>query len=295
MIRTVDPKHPWKITRTFASYDEYLTLANNNALPENPGSSRKQSDNEWSGTKTFDDAMKLAREGWPEGLALIEKLTAGVERYSGSLVKKPEVQWDVAGDFADAGLYATGVPECMGSFTEAEAVEGSGKVLRIIINGFYSSGFDAATIMRRGAATLALIDALENAGRSCELVMALSGSGSMNKSSNDIHTELVPLKQAGEAAEMDRLAFICAHPASFRRIGFSVGENEDKETREHFGCYQGGFYYFPATYTDDTADIVIPDASFFVAQDERSLMQWIAAELKKQGCELEGDDLLAAK
>lgn len=283
MQRTVDSKNKMRIFRRFESFEEYLDHCAK--VPDFPNpQSRKTGNDKWSGTPNFEAAMQLARNGWREGLALIEKLSAQLDHVAGNLVKRPEVQWDVSGDFADAGLFVTGVPECMGQFTEV-ITEGAGKIVKVTINGFFSCGFDAETIMRRGAATLALIDALETAGRSCELVLALAGT---NYGGDDLHVEIVPLKKAGEALELDRLAFMVAHPSSFRRLGFSAGENEEPDVRQNFGC-QNGYYYTPAEWHEPDTNIVVPEASYFRNPSEESLLIWIKGELKKQGCQLEGE------
>lgn len=287
MQRTRDEKAKTSVTRyeTFSEYMEHV---------ESPitgtGASRKPGDKAWAGTDSFDEAMTLAREGWKEGLDRIQALTARLEHITSSLVHKPEIQWDVAGDFADAGLFTTGVPECMGSFVESEQVTaGSGKIVRILMNLSASACVDAETIMRRGAACCALVDALESAGRSCEIVLSAASGGGWN-----VET-YIPVKAAGEPLEMDRMAFLLAHPSSFRRLMFSAWEHEAEDVRRANQFHLDEIYGYPAKTKDESANIVIPEADAREHSSDAAILQWIASELRAQGCELEGDELLAAK
>lgn len=288
---TVDKQGSKTLKVEFKDYADFLAYA----APESPtmsNSSRREEKRErrggmpWAGTENFEQAMDLAEKGWPDGLAMIESLTAQIEKYSGSYVKKPEIQWDVAGDFADAGLFVTGVPECMGFFTETIA-PGAGKVLRILANLSTSCGVSTDAMMRRGAAAVALADALENAGRSCEIIVATD-----QRYNGDTLINLVPVKRAGEAIELDRLAFILAHPASYRRLFFSSWEQEDKSWRDSIGIYGCGGYGMPCNYEakEGEFDITMPCMSLYQQRDDAAILQWIKEELVRQGCEVEGED-----
>lgn len=284
---------------SFAEFMDYIEKMPDTSLGKL--SSRKDYDSEgddddygskkdcWHGTHNFGDAMKLAREGWAEGVEMIEKLAAGLETMTGEMVRKPEILWDVQGDFADAGLYATGVPECMGSFTEVEIVDGKGKIVKILMNLSVSYGVDTKTIMRRGAAAAALIDALETAGRSCELEIAAGSEGG-----NKEMMTIVPVKHAGEPLELDRLAFLLAHPSSFRRLFFSAWEHEPKDIRHAIGIKPGHGYGSCLNHADEKATVVVPTLDLRTHPTDESLLEWVKSELKKQGCYVDGDEALAA-
>jgi hypothetical protein len=284
MQTTRDEKKKHSVTR-YESFSEFMDHVES---PVTNGESRNDGRAEWFGTPNFAAAMTLAREGWPEGLERIQKLTARLEHVTGSMVHKPEVQWDVAGDFADAGLFTTGVPECMGSFVESEQVTaGSGKIVRILMNLSASCCVDVETIMRRGAAACALADALETAGRSVEIIMSAATNYGWN-----VET-YVPVKAAGEALEMDRMAFLLAHPSSFRRLIFSAWEHEPEHIRKANEYRTGGSYGYPGSTKDELANIVIPEADAREHRSDEAILKWIGEQLRAQGCEMEGDELLS--
>lgn len=271
---------------SFAEFMDYIEKEPSKELGKL--SSRKNESmfrDRWYGTNSFEEAMTLAREGWKDGLELISNLSAKLERSTSHLVTKPSMQWDVAGDFADAGLFVTGVPECMGSFVEMEIDK---PIVRILMNLSVSCGVGAEAIMRRGAACVALVDALENAGRSCEIVVA-AGSGYSYDQETWKTMHVVPVKLAGEPLELDRMAFLLAHPSSFRRLFFSAWEHEDKDVRKALGIMAGGGYGCCMDFKDPTADVVVPTMDLYRQDNDEEILAWIRSELKRQGCEIEGE------
>lgn len=246
--------------------------------PENGGSSRgvEEFRSNWTKTENWREAMTLAQSGWAEGLQEVEKYRAQIESVTGSMIAKQVVQWDVSGDFADAGLYSSGVPECMGSFHE-EIMPGAGRIVRIMIDVAAWGGDSAQGMIRRGAGAIALVDALEQSGRSCE-VIACSTWGKEC-------VTLVPVKRAGEALEIDRMAFMLAHPSMERRLMFSAAEQAPMNIRRQYGFRPGGPYGTPWKYSDPSADIIVP--SPLAEMSESEIIAWIRAELQRQGCTME--------
>lgn len=272
------------VTKRFDSFAEFLDHVSETTFE--PGTSHIRNGEhgytDWHGSESFADAMNLARNGWREGLAMIESLTARLESVTGSLVQNQVVQWDVAGDFADAGLFSAGVPECMGSFHE-EIAQGPGKVVRILYNIAASGGADCATLMKRGAAVVALVDALEGAGRSCEIEIA----SVQENMSGARYTVLLPVKSAGEPVELDRLAFILAHASSYRRLMFACFENETPEVRSRYKFHIQKGYGTPERHKDESADVNVPEISLFNSANDAQALAWIRAELQRQGCTME--------
>lgn len=267
------------VTKRFDSFAEFLDHVAN----PNPKDQSCTGSHSFTKTGSYSEAMDLARNGWPEGLSMIENLTARLESVSGSMVAKQVVQWDVAGDFADAGLFSAGVPECMGSFHE-EIMPGAGKIVKILMNMSVSAGIQRETIMKRGAAVVALVDALESAGRSVEIEMAAK---SRSTGGENFYTVTVPIKAAGEPVELDRMAFLLAHPSSFRRLMFACWENETEEVRSEFHYHHNGSYSMPERHKDESADIDVPEMSLERHDGDATALAWIRAELKRQGCTME--------
>jgi hypothetical protein len=203
--------------------------------------------NEWSGTKSFADAVGLAGTGWSEGLEKVRRISEQIGHIAGCRALSPEMIHDVCGAWVDVGVFVSGEPECMLDVVMQEK-EGVGKVLRITVEGFYSSSVGSNQIINRGAAAMALIDALENAGYSCEVIHSCAMQKAFN---GECRWEAdLMLKRSGEALDADRLSFALIHQAMFRRIYFALCEHEPLEIRREFGFgdYLGN-YGFPEEST----------------------------------------------
>lgn len=236
----------------------------------------------WSGGHSWEQCLRMAREGWPEGLKLVEAITAKFEHITASKLMRPQVAYDVAGDCVDVGRYVTGEPENMMIWEEAE-IENAGKIVRIEANLSASSGISAAQMAIRGAAVCALVDALEQCGKSVELTLCFATKGGRRRMEF-----YVPVKQAGEPLEMDRLAFMMAHAGMFRRIGFACLENAPEQWRQAIGVEVSGDYGIPASCkgAGTKADIVAPH--MLLNGDAAACVQWVFQTLKEQGISIDG-------
>jgi len=284
---TIGPVH----YRYFDSWGEFLALAEDGKSEMSIFSrqSRTYDAADWYGTSTFEEALDLARFGWPEGL---ERVSAIVERIkevhslSGSRVKSVETIYDLAGGFVDVGRFLSGEVECMGNFEEV-IKEGYGKILTIALNISSSAGVSAEMLSIRGAATLALVDILEYCGRSCEVILTeatLNGYGGQL----EYH---VPIKLAGEMLDLDRLSFSMTHPSVLRRLMFSVSEQEDSTIRKLFNISKYGGYGTP-TASVFKGDVYV-DCQFLGRDFSNNSMatKWVMKELKAQGVIVDEEDL----
>lgn len=268
------------MVREFDSWGDYLAFV---ASPKqwqcDDGSTKTSGEYpKWTGTANFTEAWNLARFGWPDGRKLIDALTSQVETLSADLVSRPTVAFDVTGDCVDVGRFLSGEPECMMHF-ETEEIKGAGKVVRVRVDVSASAAVDPADMMKRGAAALALVDCLENSGRSCEIVYTACSQGGHSRIEN-----IVMMKAAGQPVEMDSLAFCIAHPSAFRRIAFSAWEHESEGLRRDCGITCGGGYGMPAKPEDCPAEIVVPNMR---GLDGKALLAWIEQQLIEQGVTVE--------
>jgi len=265
---------------SFADFVEFA--ANENVVTRHERHSRTtRSDSlRWTGTASFEDAVKLAREGWPEGRERIAKYSAQFAAMLGSRLRKPILSHSVAGFAPDVGAFLCGEPENMFN-RETRDDDAPGKILSLVVNGGASASISPETIMRRGAMIVALIDALENAGYSCNLTVAYvateghSGSGAHG-------ADLVQVKRAGEPVEIDRLAFIFAHPSMLRRIVFSARE-QDAQWFNACHCDYGYSQDLPA---EDQGDLYFP-RSFTGDVSDRELLPWFIRQMAKVGITLQ--------
>ena len=193
---------------------------------------REEAGNEFSGCKTFDDAMQLARTGWPDGLELMMKMRQDLGVVFGSMVKRARMRNDWTGGTVSVQRWLNNKPKIFRRrVTQFEV--GTGRVLDLNVDVSGSMFNDKTKLMRRGASILLLIDALESAGISCQLMVHDRTGGDVGDFSYCVR---VPIKKAGEQLDMDLLAFVLVHPARLRRLYFAMLGGEDDEF-----CVGGGF------------------------------------------------------
>jgi hypothetical protein len=116
-----------------------------------------------------------------------------------------------------------------------------GQVIRVLVNLGAQGLVDTATMIRRGAAIVALCDVLASIGKSVEIVAVTScnPTGSV-RGSSATWSSVVTLKQAGMPYDRGRLLFALAHPSMHRRIVFGVRHQESAEARKQWGFDNGG-------------------------------------------------------
>lgn len=266
----------------FENYGEFLALCEQE-LPPFEESRRCAPSERWDLNCGFAGALKLARDGWPEGRKTISEISEKLDSLVGETIRKADIQWEVTGDFVDIGRYLTGEPECMGQFTEIE-LPSTGKIVRVMVNLSASAGIDSHDMVKRGAAAVALIDALESCGRQCELFIV---SAQTSTYGNGTHETIVPVKRAGEHMELDRLAFTLAHPANYRRLFFAAWEHESSALRDNIGYRRHSNYGNPdrASAFDKECNVIVPHMLWH--GNNEATLQWVYSELKKQGIETE--------
>lgn len=195
----------------------------------------------WSGTETWAEAMDLAKKGWPEGLAEIKKMSETIWKVVGQEILKTTFTYDVCGSGADVDRFLLGEPENMIQFRQEESI-GHGKIVKIRVNNVASSGVNVETMFLRGAALVALVDALEHLGFSCEIATADAIARDW-RGDEQVLQYNVMLKRAGAALDLDRLAFVFAQPAWLRRLILGAMEHEPSDVRVMFDV--GGGYGHP--------------------------------------------------
>lgn len=183
-------------------------------------SSRQRGSRDWDLGVGWEGAVKLAREGWEEGVKRIHsELTA---HFPQSFVKEPPWRHDVGGALPDVPRYLQGMPDHMWDRGRAK---GSKPIVHIVINTVCSAWTTAQQFVNYGAAITALIDEIEASGRRVELDIAavFRSLGGYGRGS---FTGIVgwKVKRAGEHVDLAAISFGLAHPAAFRRIQFAMIE-----------------------------------------------------------------------
>lgn len=173
-------------------------------------------------------AAKAAEYGWADGT---KKLLNGVDKIADRIgeiadTMTPVITYDVGGELPDVGLYCAGVPEHMLSWPVQEA---TAPVVRLGINLSKAWVVTEQQCVNFGASVVALIDALELAGRDVELTVYEAGEGYNAK-----RVQYVVLKAAGEQIDRDRLAYALVSLDMLRRT-FMATLGADQ--RMIYSCY----------------------------------------------------------
>jgi hypothetical protein len=200
----------------FESLGDFLKASR---LPSVSGakSSKREGRNEeeFSGTRNFEQALDLAEKGWPEGR---KKLMTAMATAQSSPTFTPAITMDVAGAYPIAALAAAGDPCSMVDLAPVE--DRVRPVVRLLIQRAGSAAYSVDEFMSYGAAIMSYIEGLEGAGFRCEITLCFAS----NLTSDGDQCLTVLVKRAEEPIELDRMAFVMVHPAMFRRICFAVYE-----------------------------------------------------------------------
>ena len=187
----------------------------------------------WTGTETFEEALSLARNGWPEGRELMEKV---LEAYRPKAYQRPipKTSWDVAGATPDVPRYVAGAPDAMIPPDDMHAEQKP--IVRLVVHITYAAVVSPQAIINWGAAMVSHIHKMEEAGLQVEVTGVWYSTPSERAASGGPHVAIrFPLKAADQQLNLDRLAFWLAHPSSLRRIEFSCMERMDVERWYHCG------------------------------------------------------------
>lgn len=209
----------------------------------------------FTGTKDMAAALGLARLGWREGARRMIAAAAGTAVQSDC---RPADVYDVAGYMPDVAAYCAGQVDHMIDRDPDSADRAARPVVRLYVNGCYSAGTETEQINNAGLALLGAVDALESSGRSVEVNwMYWTGSytGSYVR-----HLITVRFKAAEEHWDLDRAAFVLAHPSMLRRLGFALVESIPEMEKDCFG--NGGYGRVrdnvPRELAEDPTCVVLP-------------------------------------
>jgi hypothetical protein len=246
--------------------------------------SRENHDLQNMGGLTWEQARRLAINGWRDGMNEIEKYRAKILPIIAEKVLRPKQVYAMAGYSVDVGSFLANEPECFIT-RELEERNYPGRIFKIVCSISFSWGIKPETIIQRGAMICALIDAIEYAGHRAEVIC----NDAMSVGSNDADRQgkrkengwlefAVTVKKSTQPLEMSDLAFCLAHPSMLRRIMFSAAEIVGWSDFAHA-------YGYPAEATDK-GDIYIREVFLGVVPDEEAI-DWVLTELKTHGIDIE--------
>jgi hypothetical protein len=191
--------------------------------------SRDTNDREWFGTANWTEALDLVRKGWPEGREKMARAMS-VAAQATNHATAPSMALDVAGAYPMIPAAVAGDPMNMVSFAPVE--DRRRPIVRLFVSCVYSAGYSANAVMNYGAALMAYVDALEETGHRTEITMTY-----LSDYRGQRIMPSVLAKRAEDALDVDRMAFVIAHPSFLRRLMFGLLETVPEWEASHAGGY----------------------------------------------------------
>ncbi len=231
-------------------------------------------------SRTKEQAIQLAIEGWPKGLEEVEKLGSLLDNELKGSLLIDEYFYDVSGQDFDLDRVLIGEPESWLSTEQVEIKAPATHTVRLVVNGATYYGVTPEQMIARGAAIIALVTLLERGRKRVEIDLVFNVTASMK-----VYRQTIPLKSASQDIDMNKIVFALANPDSCRRLQFATWDALEPDTvaaRGHGAplditveqCETEGIgIYVGSRYTCDFTNV---DAA----------KRWIVNELKKQGVEL---------
>ena len=288
--RIGEPTITKEIRQQFDTVEQWIEFLKTDLPEENKGLRNASEETNASArmftkTDSLEGAIKLAEEGWPEGIERVEKLAVSLSEDLVKMLHVPEVTYDVTVDQLDVGRFVNDEPEDFMLFTSAE-IDLEPKILHLIFNCCASGGVSTGVLMRKGAAVVSLIDALEQHGK--RMIVDCIAYNDVGKG---IET-LVRVKESDAPVQLANLVFTLAHPSTLRRLMFRCWEHLSRGIRDRYGFHaSGGYGYVGEAPRDRRGDIYIEGldrrrSSWY--SDET--IPWLLAELGKQGIHVEREE-----
>lgn len=239
----------------------------------------KERYDEFHSCRDFDEAARFAFK-WEDGAKRIGdirgKIGLGKQRKT-ELRRRPNMPGALM-----MGDYLAGHPEPYAYAAQVPVNserKGKSKVVRVLINLACSGGIPVEVMEARGAACLAMVDAIESAGYSAEVTVGSASQYSKGWGEPDKQYEYKCIvKRAGDRLNLNSVAFAIANIDTFRRIIFGAREHRD-------GIYSA----MPVTFDNtDGYDIYVGEA--FLNQPQwkspEASRKWVIETLAAQGIEL---------
>lgn len=180
--------------------------------------SMKTDDPDWSGSKSFEEAMKMLEDPDPE---IIQKVNEKAKKAHLDYMSKEKAMFDVSraetGEYIDVGLFMQGEPE---SFYQARDEFIPDKVLHLNVVSNYSAGVQSSEIIEALINLSAAILVLETKGYRVGINVVWTADYCRDDFSYFINHEL---KSPRGPLNIPKLVAV-THPSFFRRGIFRVQE-----------------------------------------------------------------------
>lgn len=195
--------------------------------------SSAESSYKFTQTHTFEQAVHLMRDGWPQMAERLNKQLAVKIKQCATIVKRKQ-HFGVVGFQPAVPLYLAVVPTNMVSYINVKV---KSKVVNITKVFNYSSSVSSDTIIEQSVKTLQIVHQLERQGYRVNLSVAVGSTVG-----DTTICAKVLIKKASEKINVSKLAFPLVHPSMLRRLFFRYIEVCPETTKgfvRGYGCPVG--------------------------------------------------------
>lgn len=172
----------------------------------------------FTGTQSMEEAIKLAKEGWHDGVTKVEKLRDLIIA-SNPVLPKPIV-YGIAGSYPNVPRAIAGNPLNMRAIDLAKSRRRP--VITLVCNMCDAWTVDKEEIINRAAVLAALIDQIEAKGYACEVVStALTGERDYDSNAMFTAATSVLVKKSTQPVDIIRMTYPLGHASFYRRMVFA--------------------------------------------------------------------------
>lgn len=190
--------------------------------------SMNTNDNEWSGTRSLDEAKELCKYGYSENFERFLELKDKLEKYIKLCSTKAKQFNYYIGYAPDVKAYLEGSPLSM-----LNKINPIKKQIDIYFNASYYCGTNTSQIFNRGVVTLSIVEVLERLGFVVNLNIF-----NMAYKDKQIHYAVFRLKNTCERINVRKLFFPMCHNSWLRRLVFRLIEETPHITSD-WNCGYG--------------------------------------------------------
>jgi len=263
-------------------FDSLSAIIDQAEKQDDTGTKSHRFDPEYNATKTFDEAIGLARHGWHDARERVDGHLEPLREALGTLLDTTtERAHDIIGYEPDIDRYLAGEMECMYEDFFVEAPK-EGKVFRLLVDVSMTFDNSPGDILKRGAVLCALVEAYNLLG--LQLEVWCEGTWKGYDSNIGYASILTKINSAGDPIDIDAMMFALGHPDYNRRLQWAVGEL-DSVFAQKFGYNINGYY---GLCRNGSHFMEYVGASSVVSLDgnrdmTRDPLKWITGQLEAQG------------
>lgn len=214
----------------------------------------------WFGAATEAEIRTIVGIGWPEGVerARLEIGNITMSRSQAQSLSKVrmEKKYGPGGDNFDPDRAHDEDASPWYSWVKESGAGNQGQHVRIRVATEAAYYYGANSLFFRGAAACMMADALEESGRSVEIVAYILTDRSYHSKQGKCFVTF-PLKRAGEPLDLNRIAAMTAFAGAFRFFGFQAIASGESPVSYNWGevCYADKLPAFPDDDGIHTIDI----------------------------------------